>query len=121
MLAAEIEDRIQQRRGRAGVTSAGLVAGDQIREGPIAGLRLQGTSCQVSDRADGQLELAGDRGRGGPKSGHPGDSEPQREFGGAWHRSRLPDPGTNRIPGLYRRAEPHGTFMSGFRTKHGVA
>jgi hypothetical protein len=121
MLAAESEDRLHQGGLGAGVTTAGVIAGDQTHEGPITGLRLRGTSDQISDRAEGQVELPGDLRRGGPEPGHPGDGQARREFGGTWHRSGLPDPRTKRILGLYRRAEMHGTFVSGFRTKLGVA
>jgi hypothetical protein len=89
-------------------------------QGAIPGVRLPGTSAQVSDGAEGQSEAPGDLGRGGPEAGHPGQSQPQRQFGGAGHWSRLPDPGTNRIFRLYRRAESHGTFVSGFCTEDRV-
>jgi hypothetical protein len=52
MLAAEVQDRLQQRRVRAGVTAAVVIAGGQIGQGLITGLRLEGASCQVANRAD---------------------------------------------------------------------
>jgi hypothetical protein len=51
MLAAEIQDRLQQRWVRARVTTAVVIAGDQIGQGLITGLRLEGASRQVSNRA----------------------------------------------------------------------
>ena len=107
--------------GRAGVTTAGVIAGVQIRDGPITGLGLSSASDQISDRADRQFELPSDLRRGGPEPGHAGDGQTRREFRGTWHRSGLPDPRTNQIPGLYRWAEMHETFVSGFCTELGVA
>jgi hypothetical protein len=52
MLAAEVQDRLQQRRVRAGVTAAVVIARGQIGQGPIIGLGLEGASCQVANRAD---------------------------------------------------------------------
>jgi hypothetical protein len=52
MPAAEIQDRLQERRVRAGVAAAGAIAGGQIGQELIAGLRLEGASRQVSNRAD---------------------------------------------------------------------
>jgi hypothetical protein len=51
MLAAQIQDRLQQRRVRAGVPAAGRIAGGQIGQGLVTGLRLPGPPCQVSNRA----------------------------------------------------------------------
>ena len=76
MLAAEIQDRLQQRRVGAGVTAAVVVARGEIGQGLITGLGPEGASCQVSNRTDGQIELPGDLGRCGAESGHPGDGEP---------------------------------------------
>jgi hypothetical protein len=51
MLAAEIQDRLQQRWVRARVTTAVVIARGQIGQGLITGLRLEGASRQVSYRA----------------------------------------------------------------------
>jgi hypothetical protein len=75
MPAAEVEDRLQEWGVRAGVTTAGVIAGDQIRAGPITGLRRRGASDQVADRADGQVESPSDLRRGGPEPGHAGDGQ----------------------------------------------
>jgi hypothetical protein len=51
MLAAEIQDRLQQRWVRARVATAIVIAGGQIGQGLITSLRLEGASRQVSNRA----------------------------------------------------------------------
>jgi len=51
MLAAEIQDRFQQRWVRARVTTADVIVGGQIDQGLITGLHLEGASRQVSNRA----------------------------------------------------------------------
>jgi len=52
VLAAEVQDRLQQRRVRGGVTAAVIIARGQIGQGLIAGLCPEGASRQVSNRAD---------------------------------------------------------------------
>jgi hypothetical protein len=86
MLAPEIQDGLQQRRGRSGATTAVVIVGGQNGQKLITGPGLQGASGQVSGRAYGQVELPRDLRRGGPKSGHSGDGQPEREVGGARHR-----------------------------------
>jgi hypothetical protein len=51
MLAAEVEDRLQERGLRPGGPPAGVIMGRQLGEGSITGLRLGGAAYQVSDRA----------------------------------------------------------------------
>ncbi len=75
MLATEIEDRLEQRVSRAGLTAAGGVAGGQIGVGAISGLRLGGASDQVADGADGQIESPSDLRRGEPEPGQASDGE----------------------------------------------
>jgi hypothetical protein len=120
MLAAEIQDRPQQRRLRAGVPATVVIAWGQIGQESLAGRCPEGASCQIPNRAQRQVELPGDLGRSGPEAGHLSDGQSQGKLGGAWHRSRLPEPATDGILGLYPIAESHETFVSGFRTKHGV-
>jgi hypothetical protein len=52
MLAAEIQDRLEQRRVGAGVPAAVVIARGQIGQGLITGLGPEGAPCQVSNRAD---------------------------------------------------------------------
>jgi hypothetical protein len=87
VLAAEVQDRSQEWRSRRWVTPTGVIGGQELSGKATPGLRREGPLCQISDCAHGQVELPGDLRRGGPESGHPSDGEPQREFGGAWHRS----------------------------------
>jgi hypothetical protein len=84
--AAEVQDRLEQGRVRAGAAATAVIAGDQAGHGSALGLGLEGAARQVAGRADRQAELAGDLGRGGPEAGHPRDGQSQGEFGGAWHR-----------------------------------
>jgi hypothetical protein len=97
-----------------------VIAWDHRDPGVLLGVGLEGKSYQVANRAGRQAELASDLGRGGPETGHPSDGHSEREFGGAWHRERLPELGTEGLPGLYPTAESHETFASGFRTEHSV-
>ncbi len=76
MLATKVQDRLQQRWVRAGVTTAVAIVGRQIGEGLITGPGLEAASCQVSDGAYGPIELPSDLRRSGPETGHPGDGEP---------------------------------------------
>jgi hypothetical protein len=92
MLASEVEDRLQEGGLRIGAATAGVITGDQIGEGPVTGLGLYGPADQISDGADWELESPSDLRRGGPEPGHLGDSQTQRQFGGARHRSGLPGP-----------------------------
>jgi len=98
VLAAEVQDRLQEGVGRAGVTTAGVVAGGQFHEGPITGLGLRGAADQIPDRAGGQVEPPSDLRRRGPEPGQAGDGQTQREFGGAWHQ--------NGLPGLRNKSDP---------------
>jgi hypothetical protein len=52
MPAAEIQDRLQERRVGAGVPAAVVIARGQIDQGLIIGPGLQGASGQVTNRAD---------------------------------------------------------------------
>jgi hypothetical protein len=103
------------------MASTGMIVGQEPSATATTRLRLERALSQIADRAQGQVELAGNLRRGGPESDQPSNGQPQREFGGAWHRSQLPNPQTSRIRGPYQRAEPHETFLSGFRTKLRVA
>jgi hypothetical protein len=52
MPAAEIQDRLQERRVGAGGPAAVVIARGQIDQGPLIGLCLQGAPAQVTNRAD---------------------------------------------------------------------
>jgi hypothetical protein len=52
MPAAEIQDRLQERRVGAGGPAAVVIARGQIDQGPLIGLCLQGSPAQVTNRAD---------------------------------------------------------------------
>lgn len=73
--AAEIQDRLQQRRGRAGPAATAVIAGSQADVGLAVGLGPPGEVRQIAGRAHGQTELPGDLGRGGPDADHPGDGQ----------------------------------------------
>lgn len=116
MEAAEVQDRLQQRRSWRGTASA-AISGTQVTGGAIACLRPVGAASQIADRADGQVESPGDLRRRSPEAGHPSNGQSEREVGGARHGNRLHGPGIRRIPALYRRSIMHETSVSGFRTK----
>ena len=77
MVAAEVQDRLQQRRVQAGTTAAAVIAGGQVGGGPALGLGPQGAADQVAGGARRQAELPSDLGRGDPEASHPGDGQPQ--------------------------------------------
>jgi hypothetical protein len=85
MLASEVEDRLEEGGRWIGSATAGVITGDQLGEGSVSGLGLRGPADQISDGADGQLESPSDLRRGGPEPGHLGESQAQRQFGGARH------------------------------------
>ena len=118
--AAEVQDRLEQGRGRAGATAAGVIAGGQAGDGLALGLGPPGAADQVAGRAHRQSESSGDLGRVGPEAGHLSDGQSQRQIGGAWHGGSLRGSKREGIPGLYPTAESHGTFASGFHTEQGV-
>jgi hypothetical protein len=73
--SAEVQDRRQRGRVRAGATAASVITGDQAGVGLPVGLRPPDEARQIANRAQGQAELPGDLGRSGPDANHPGDGQ----------------------------------------------
>lgn len=117
MLASELEDRVQERGHRIRTATAGVITGDQLGEGPVAGPGSLSPTDQISNGADGEREPSRDLRRGGPEPSHLGDRQTQRQFRGARHRSRLPGPQKERFLILYKKTKTRGTFASVFCTE----
>jgi hypothetical protein len=118
MVPAQRQRGLQPGRSRrSGPT--GVIAGLQRGDGAI-GPRLEEGSRQTPDRTQGQAELAGDFRGGGPVPDHEIKGQPQSEFCGAWHRSRLPDPGNNRDHGTVPENGRARNLVSEFRTEDRV-
>lgn len=120
MLAAQLEGGFKRRRSCKWAGSTGVIAGLQS-SGSVVSSGLQGSTCQASDCAQGQVEMLSDFRGSCPEPGHASEGQPQREISRAWHWSRLLVHQANR-PGQTVPAKPTArNLVSQFRAKLGVA
>ena len=111
MLAAEVQDRLQEGRVRIRAATAGVIAGDQLGEGPVTGLGLRALRIRSRTVLIGRSSRRAISGGAAPSRAiraiaRRKDSSVARGIGMDSRALKM-----ERIPRLYWRAEMHETFV----------